>query len=113
MEAQTRDHIKAAVDFARENNLRLIIRNTGHDFIGRSTGWGALVINTHSFQDIEYIAAYDGPGDYAGAAVTIGAGVQASALLTDAHAQDPPVLIVTGECPVGAPPSKLRKGKDS
>jgi hypothetical protein len=31
--AKTKDHIKAGVDFARERNLRLIIRNTGHDFM--------------------------------------------------------------------------------
>jgi hypothetical protein len=31
--ATTKDQIKAGVDFARERNLRLIIRNTGHDFM--------------------------------------------------------------------------------
>ncbi|KAI0158008.1 FAD-binding domain-containing protein [Hypoxylon sp. FL1284] len=97
--AKSRDHIKAAVDFARDNNLRLLIRNTGHDFIGRSTGWGALVINTHGFQDIEFTTEYSGPGDYHSHAVTIGAGVQGRALLTRANAQNPPVTVLTGECP--------------
>ncbi|KAI1400902.1 FAD-binding domain-containing protein [Hypoxylon fuscum] len=97
--AQTRDHIKAGVDFARENNLRLIIRNTGHDFIGRSTGWGALVINTHSFQDVEFTTEYNATSDYNGGAVTIGAGVQGRAILTQAHEQSPPVTVLTGECP--------------
>ncbi|KAI2613369.1 FAD-binding domain-containing protein [Hypoxylon sp. NC1633] len=96
--AQTRDHIKAGLDFARQNNLRVIIRNTGHDFIGRSTGWGALIINTHGFQDIEFTTKYDGPGNYDGGAVTIGAGVQALTLLTQANAQVPPVAVITGEC---------------
>ncbi|KAI0835251.1 FAD-binding domain-containing protein [Hypoxylon sp. FL0890] len=99
IEAQSRDHIKAGVDFARENNLRLIIRNTGHDFIGRSTGWGSLVINTHSFQDVEFTTEYSGPGNYIGGAVTIGAGVQGRALFTRANAQNPPVTVITGECP--------------
>ena len=31
--ATKKEHIKAGVDFAREHNLRLIIRNTGHDFM--------------------------------------------------------------------------------
>ncbi|KAI1372843.1 FAD-binding domain-containing protein [Hypoxylon crocopeplum] len=97
--AQTRDHIKAGVDFARENNLRLIIRNSGHDFIGRSTGWGSLVINTHSFQDVEFTTKYRGPGRYRGGAVTMGAGVQGRMLLTRANAQKPPVTVITGECP--------------
>ncbi|KAH8890145.1 FAD-binding domain-containing protein [Thozetella sp. PMI_491] len=97
--AKTHDHIKAGVDFARTNNLRLIIRNTGHDFIGRSTGWGALVINTHSFQDVDFTPAWNGPGGYTGSAVTIGAGVQGRALLRQANAQSPPLGVVTGECP--------------
>ncbi|KAI0883043.1 FAD-binding domain-containing protein [Annulohypoxylon maeteangense] len=99
IQAQSGDHIKAAVDFARENSLRLIIRNTGHDFIGRSTGWGSLVVNTHNLQDVKFTRRYRGPGDYDGGAVTIGAGVQARALLTKAHAQKPPVTVITGECP--------------
>lgn len=37
--AKTKDQIKGGVDFARERNLRLIIRNTGHGFMGRSTGF--------------------------------------------------------------------------
>jgi hypothetical protein len=31
-------HIQAGVRFAKRHNLRLIIRNTGHDFMGRSVG---------------------------------------------------------------------------
>jgi hypothetical protein len=92
-------HVKAGIDFARRNNLRLIVRNTGHDFIGRSTGFGSLIINTHSFQDIDWIDSYKGPGSYKGGAVTIGAGVQGETILTQGHAQNPPLVVVTGECP--------------
>jgi hypothetical protein len=92
-------HVKMSVDFARRNNLRLIIRNTGHDFIGRSVGWGSLIVNTHSFQDIEWIDKYSGPGSYTGGAVTIGAGVQGKTILTAGHARNPPLVVVTGECP--------------
>ncbi|KAH8895378.1 FAD-binding domain-containing protein [Thozetella sp. PMI_491] len=97
--AKTKEHVKAGVDFARKNSLRLIIRNTGHDFIGRSVGWGALVVNTHSFQDVAFVDSWTGPGKYRGSAVTIGAGVQGRALLRLAHAQNPPKVVVTGECP--------------
>jgi hypothetical protein len=100
IKATKKAHIKAGVDFARKNNLRLLIRNTGHDFAGRSTGWGALIINTHSFQDVKFFKKWDGPGGYAGGAVTIGAGVQGRALLKQAVAQNPPVTVVVGECPV-------------
>jgi len=97
--ATTREHIKAGIDFARRNNIRLIIRNTGHDFEGRSTGFGALVINTHSFQKVEWINKYNGAGSYRGSAVKIGAGVQGKTILAQGHARSPPVVIVTGECP--------------
>jgi FAD/FMN-containing dehydrogenase len=98
--ATEKAHIKAGVDFAREHNLRLIVRNTGHDFMGRSTGWGALVINTHSFQDVKFVKSWKGgQRGYRGSAVTVGAGVQGRALLREAVTQDPPVTVVTGECP--------------
>ena len=35
---------------AKRATTQLITRNTGHDFMGRSTGYGALAINTHSFK---------------------------------------------------------------
>ncbi|ROT43662.1 isoamyl alcohol oxidase [Sodiomyces alkalinus F11] len=97
IEAQTTDHIKASIDFARENNLRLVIRNTGHDFIGRSTGWGALIINTFGFKDVQFIDAWTGAGDYDGGAVRVGAGIQGRDLLRQAFAHN--VAVVTGECP--------------
>jgi hypothetical protein len=37
IDAHTKEHVQAGVSFARENNIRLIIRNTGHDFIGKPT----------------------------------------------------------------------------
>lgn len=98
--AKTKQQIKAGIDFARERNLRLIIRNTGHDFLGRSTGYGSLIINVHSFKDVEFIQKYTGPGDWNGTAATVGAGVQGRELFRQAFAQKPPVVIVGGECPV-------------
>ena len=98
--AKTAAHIQAGINFARDNNLRLVIRNTGHDFLGRSVGWGSLVINTHSFQDIKFTDAWRGC-DYNGSAVTVGAGVQAFNVLKQLNALNPPKIMVTGECGVG------------
>lgn len=100
LSATTRADIKAGIDFAREHNLRLVVRNTGHDFLGRSTGWGALVINTHSFKEYSIIETYSGKGDYRGQAVKVGAGIQGRELLSVLHSHDPPLIAVTGECPV-------------
>ena len=94
--------MKATIDFARIYNLRLVIRNTGHDFMGRSTGYGSLILNTHSFKDVSFTTSYSGPGSYKGGAVTVGAGIQGRELLRLAHAQNPPVVFVGGECPVSS-----------
>ena len=39
--------IQLAVNFARNANLRLVVKNTGHDFNGKASGKGALSIWTH------------------------------------------------------------------
>jgi len=36
------DDIQAAVRFAREKNIALTVKNTGHSYLGRSTGYGTL-----------------------------------------------------------------------
>ncbi|KAK0720182.1 hypothetical protein B0H67DRAFT_483633 [Lasiosphaeris hirsuta] len=96
--AKTVGHIQAGINFARDNNLRLVVRNTGHDFLGRSVGWGALVINTHSFQDISLSNTWEGAGAYSGPTITVGAGVQAINALKRLHSVNPPRIMVTGEC---------------
>jgi hypothetical protein len=50
--------IQLAVNFARNTGIRLVVKNTGHDFNGKSTGAGALGIWTHYLKDIEYIETY-------------------------------------------------------
>lgn len=68
--------IQLAVNFARNAGLRLVVKNTGHDFSGKSTGAGALGIWTHHLKEIDYIANYK-TSSYQGPAVKMGAGVQA------------------------------------
>lgn len=51
-------------------------RNTGHDFVAKSTGRGALSVWTHFLKGIEFLADYR-TGEYSGAAARIGAGVEA------------------------------------
>ncbi|KAM0465689.1 hypothetical protein ACHAPV_001746 [Trichoderma viride] len=97
--AKTQQDIKAGVDFARENNIRLVVRNTGHDFEGRSVVCGSLVINTHSFQNFSFHDKWTGPGTWKGGAATLGCGVQARYFLSEAHKLNPPKIIHTGECP--------------
>ncbi|HTM20195.1 MAG TPA: FAD-binding protein, partial [Kofleriaceae bacterium] len=44
--------VAAAVRFAGEHHLRLAIKGTGHDYLGRSTAPGSLLIWTHEMRDI-------------------------------------------------------------
>ncbi|KAK0710465.1 hypothetical protein B0T21DRAFT_416018 [Apiosordaria backusii] len=67
--------IQLAVNFARNNNIRLIIKNTGHDFLGRSNGYGSLSVWTHQLKGIEYIQNYKA-SQYKGPAVRLSAGAE-------------------------------------
>lgn len=94
------EQVQAGVKFAHENNIRVVIRSSGHDFMGRSTGFGAIAINTHRFDSITFEKNHAGPGNWTGGAVTIGSGVMHRELYEAAFQQSPPVVVVGGECPV-------------
>jgi hypothetical protein len=81
----------AAIAFAKLKNIRLLVRNTGHDFLGKSTGAGALAIWTHHMKDISIIN-YSSPS-YKGKAMKMGAGVQANEAYAAANAKG---LVVIG-----------------
>lgn len=85
----------AALKFAEENDIRVVIRNTGHDYLGRSTGAGALGIWTHHLKSTEVINWED--PYYRGKALKLGAGVQGFEALAAAKEAD--LVVVTGECP--------------
>ncbi|KAF1999680.1 FAD/FMN-containing isoamyl alcohol oxidase-like protein MreA [Amniculicola lignicola CBS 123094] len=72
--ATTVKHVQAAVNFARNNNIRLVIKNTGHDFLGRNTGGGALLVWTHYLKGSEYLPNLKF-GKYNGQAVKVAAGI--------------------------------------
>ncbi|KAH7009889.1 hypothetical protein EDB80DRAFT_415164 [Ilyonectria destructans] len=74
VDAKNVAHIQLAVNFARALNLRLVVKNTGHDFNGRSVGAGALSIWTQRFKSINYYKSIK-IGSYSGAAIKVGAGV--------------------------------------
>ncbi|KAH7154154.1 hypothetical protein DER46DRAFT_510673 [Fusarium sp. MPI-SDFR-AT-0072] len=89
-------HIQLAVNFARNLNLRLVVHNTGHDFLGKSTGAGALSIWTHHLKDIKFTKNYRGASSYTGPAFKIGAGIQVKDLYLAADQEG--YTAVGGEC---------------
>ncbi|KAI0009554.1 FAD-binding domain-containing protein [Xylariaceae sp. FL0662B] len=86
--------IQLAVNFARNLNLRLVIKNTGHDFSAKSTGMGALSIWTHNLKSIRFIKHHR-EGSYLGPAFKLGAGVQAFEAYEEAKSHG--VTIIGGE----------------
>ncbi|KAH6855497.1 hypothetical protein B0I37DRAFT_442329 [Chaetomium sp. MPI-CAGE-AT-0009] len=89
----------AGVRFARENNIRLLVKNTGHDIPGRSSGQGSLALWTHNLKSSTFFTyrskKYNGP------AVRIGAGLQVLELFEAAAAHG--YRATAGSCPtVGA-----------
>jgi FAD/FMN-containing dehydrogenase len=49
---QNTNDIVAAVKFAKKHNLKLVIRGTGHDYLGRSTASQSLLVWTHHMRDV-------------------------------------------------------------
>ncbi|KAK0634225.1 hypothetical protein B0T14DRAFT_542935 [Immersiella caudata] len=89
--------VEAAVKFARQNKIRLIIKNTGHDFVGRNTGAGALSIWTHYLKEFEFLPSYKQPGGgYRGSAARVGAGLQVYEAF--AHAAKHNVTLPAASC---------------
>ncbi|KAK3939574.1 hypothetical protein QBC46DRAFT_262899 [Diplogelasinospora grovesii] len=95
VDVRTPGDVAAAIKFAQDNNIRFVIRNTGHDYIGRSTGAGALSVWTHNLKDIEFKTWND--QYYQGTAVKVGAGVQGFDIMAAGLAQGQ--VVVGGECP--------------
>ncbi|RAL17614.1 FAD binding domain protein [Aspergillus homomorphus CBS 101889] len=93
--ASSAQDYQATINFAQAHNIRMVIRNTGHDYLGKSTGAGALGLWTHYLKDIEVIHFYRSK-DYSGPAIKVGAGVQVLEALDAAHAQG--YAAVGGNC---------------
>ena len=84
----------AAINFTQTHNVRLVIKNTGHDYMGKSTGTGALSLWTHNLQAkqlVNYTSAY-----YTGPAIKTEAGVTGGDALV--HASESQYRLVSGDC---------------
>lgn len=84
--ARSEKDIQAAVRFAKSHNLHVVIRNTGHDGTGRSSGPGSLQINTSRLKRIQFVDDFIPRGGQRslGSAVTAGTGMLGIDLLTAA-----------------------------
>ncbi|KAI4952616.1 hypothetical protein J4E91_003088 [Alternaria rosae] len=88
--------IQAGVRFAQKQNIRLVIKNTGHDFMGKNLGAGSLGLWTHKLKSVEVISNYSSTY-YSGPAVKMGAGVVGEDALPVVSKAG--LRIVSGSCP--------------
>ncbi|KAI0743048.1 FAD-binding domain-containing protein [Daedaleopsis nitida] len=80
VDARSAGDIQAAVRFAAEHNLKLVVKNTGHDFLGRSDGRGSFMVWTHHMKNITVHPSFTPlgalPDEQYEYAMTLDAGVQ-------------------------------------
>jgi len=97
--AETEQDFQATVKFAKDHNLRLVVKGTGHDWYGRSTSPGSLMLWTHKRKDIAWHDDFVATGCEASTgvpAVTVQSGVQFRDLYPDAQAHGK--VIMGGTC---------------
>ncbi|KAB5560154.1 hypothetical protein GE09DRAFT_1172906 [Coniochaeta sp. 2T2.1] len=51
-------HVQLGVQFARDHNVRLVVKSTGHDYVGRSVAPNSLSIWTHHLRGIRTRASF-------------------------------------------------------
>lgn len=88
------EDVRKTLEFTKEHNIRIVIRNTGHDYSGKSTAPGAVALWVHHIKDIHHLH-YTSPG-YNGSALRLGAGVQGFEAMAAARAHNE--IVVVGNC---------------
>ncbi|KAK3689262.1 putative FAD-dependent isoamyl alcohol oxidase [Podospora appendiculata] len=89
------DDVVAGIKFAKEKNIRLVVKTTGHDYKGQSTGKGALALWMWNLKTADIITNYKSAG-YSGPAIKLGSGTIGGEALT--VARDAGYRLVSGEC---------------
>ncbi|KIJ69686.1 hypothetical protein HYDPIDRAFT_104282 [Hydnomerulius pinastri MD-312] len=95
---------RAVVRWAVANKVKLTVKSTGHDFLGRSSGPWTLQVNTHSMDSLEYVPEFVPQGSSAQpvTALTMGGGAQLHNIYV--YAEEKNITAVLGACTtVGAP----------
>lgn len=87
--------VAAGIAFAQQQNIRLTIKNTGHDVQGRSTGAGSLGLWMHNLKNTSFFDYSS--SKYKGKAARLGAGIQVREAYEAAHAAG--LVITGGLCP--------------
>ncbi|KZP23499.1 FAD-binding domain-containing protein [Athelia psychrophila] len=96
--ATTSSDVQKYVQFATKFNLRIVIKNTGHDYQGRSSSWDGFALWTHGIRGItrnQYFVP-EGCSTTPQDSITVASGEQWNTVYR--FADDAGVLIVGGDC---------------
>ncbi|KAF9289214.1 hypothetical protein BGZ68_009813 [Mortierella alpina] len=79
VKAMNFEHVQNTVRFAAKNNIRLVVKNTGHDYLGRSTAASSINLWVYYMKDMTFTDNFVPEGAPAGSngngAVVLGSGV--------------------------------------
>ncbi|EGX93039.1 isoamyl alcohol oxidase, putative [Cordyceps militaris CM01] len=90
------DDVRAGLEFVQRHNIRLVIKNSGHDFNGQSTGKGALALWMHNYNKTRLIKEF-ASSYYNGPALEVQTGAEGG--VAAAYANDHGYTVVSGACP--------------
>ena len=82
------EDVKKGIDFARERNVRLVVKGTGHDYLGRSSAPNSLSIWTRHIKGMTFHDVFKPKGCKEAintGAVTVAAGVPMLEIDEQAH----------------------------
>ncbi|KAK0195148.1 hypothetical protein F5146DRAFT_273761 [Armillaria mellea] len=85
--AESVEDVQIGIAFSSIHNLRLAVKASGHDYLGRSTARNSLLISTHKFQNIIFVENFTVSEHNEGSAVTAGSGVPLNTLYQAAKEQ--------------------------
>ncbi|KAF2494539.1 FAD-binding domain-containing protein [Lophium mytilinum] len=94
------EHVAGVLKWAGQRNVRVVIKNTGHSYPGRSTGYGSLSIWTHNIRGVTYHDNFQPqfcPLNETQKAATIAAGEVGSSVLAELSKNN--AVVVTGANP--------------
>ncbi|KAJ7664310.1 hypothetical protein B0H17DRAFT_952096 [Mycena rosella] len=104
IDVQCASDVQNAFAFSKKTGVPLVVKNTGHDYKGRSSTPGSLALWTHNLQSLSYNASFvpaGCPASHAKPGVTMGAGSIITNIVAFAEANN--ITLVTGaETTVGA-----------
>ncbi|MEM8664705.1 MAG: FAD-dependent oxidoreductase, partial [Pseudomonadota bacterium] len=61
--AESAQDIAAAVNFAREHGVKLVVKGSGHDYLGRNCAPDSLLVWTHKMRDVAFHEDFRITGD--------------------------------------------------